>query len=163
MADKPEQTCTAELNKLMPEKPWNQDTPAANFEPLVNLIDQQTQSDMFRHIGKYQANGDYYDTARDLEDQDKDTGETKFPNGVNAKIEQSDGWPTKIVLEDKAADLKETVTMNDTSHTITSDKVEHCGVSRTRLFGQHGEYFRSYGFPGGSVEKSGALPVLKVE
>lgn len=164
MADNPIKDCQAEFKQVIPEKPWNTETAVTKFEPLVNLIDQRTQSDMFRHIGKYAANGDYYDMAKDLEEQNQANGEKTFANGVKAQVEQEDGWPTKLVLEDKAAHLKETVTMNDTTHTIETDKVEYCGVSRERHFGQHGEFFRSYGFPGAHVEREGgAAPVLNLD
>ncbi|MBU6452748.1 MAG: hypothetical protein KGS72_13260 [Cyanobacteria bacterium REEB67] len=154
--------CQAEFKQAMPEKPWNH-TAVTKFEPLINLIDQRTQSDMFRHQGKYETNGDYYDIAHDLDDNNQDKGSKTFENGVRAQIEQVEGWPTKIILEDDKAHLKETVAMDPSNHRIESDKVEFCGVSRERTFSQYGESFRAYHFPGGSVEKSSSLPVLKLE
>jgi hypothetical protein len=155
--------CQAEFKQAMPEGPWNHNTDVKKFEPLVNLIDQHTQSDLFRHQGKYESNGDYYDIAHNLDDDSQEKGSKTFANGVRAEIEQVDGWPTKITLIDDAAHLKETVAMDPTNHRIESDKVEFCGVSRERQFSQYGEKFRAYHFPGGSVEKSSALPVLKLE
>ena len=156
--------CRAEFQQLMPPKPWTAETTVKAFEPLINLIDQHTQSDMFRHAGeKYQGNGDYYEMAQNLDADNQDSGAKTFANGVKATVQQADGWPVKLELEDKAAGLKEAVTFNAASHNIESDQVEYCGVSRTRKFSQGGESFRSYGFDGGTVEKSSALPLLKLE
>jgi hypothetical protein len=148
----------------MPEHPWTEATPVKAFEPLVALIDQNTQSNLFRRAGdKYSKNGDYYDIAKELDDQDQATGKRAFENGVTVDMQQSDGWPTRLVIEDKAAGLTETVTLNEQAHTIETDKVEYCGVSRSRKFSTGGEYFRAYNFEGGSIEKSGPLPVLKLD
>jgi|GEM_PF-4579105 len=164
MTDKANASCRAEFDQAAPSKPWAKDSSVAAFEPLIGVIDKHTQSDLFRRAGsKYEANGDYYELAKDLESEGKPSGKTTFANGVTAQVEQTDGWPTKLVLEDKAAGVKETVTMNETSHIIETDKVEYCGVSRSRKFSTNGETFRSYGFAGGSVEKSGALPILHLD
>jgi hypothetical protein len=164
VADQPATECTAEFNQAMPAKPWTKDTPVKEFEPLINLIDQHTQSDMFRHAGdKYQANDDYYDIAQNLEAQGQSSGHVTFTNGVTADVQQVAGSLTQLILEDKAAGLKETVTLNETTQRIETDKVEFCGVSRSRKFSTGGEYYRSYGFEGGSVEKTGPLPELKLD
>ncbi|MBS2005545.1 MAG: hypothetical protein JST01_00800 [Cyanobacteria bacterium SZAS TMP-1] len=163
MTEKP-QSCQAEFDLAKPPGPWTKDTPVSAFKPLTDLIDQHTQSDLFRRVGnKYQSNEDYYDLAKDLDSEGKAVGKNTFANGVTAEVHQADGWPTKLVLEDKAAGLKETVTMNANTHTIETDKVEYCSVSRQRKFSTGGEYYRAYAFPGGSVEKSSGLPVLHLD
>jgi hypothetical protein len=162
MADQQIKECQTEFTKATPDKPWDNQS-VAKFEPLINLIEAHTQSDMFRRQGKYAGNGDYYEIAREMDDADKTSDSRTFPNGVKVQVEEADGWPTKLVLEDEAAGRKETVTFNDTNHTITSTVADYCGVSRERKFGLNGEYYRAYHFAGGTVEKAGALPVLKLD
>lgn len=162
MTDQQIKDCQTEFTKAAPEKPWDSQS-VAKFEPLINLIETHTQSDMFRRVGQYTGNGDYYDIAHEMDDADKTSDTRTFPNGVKVQVEQADGWPTRLLLEDEAAGRKETVTFNDTTHTITTDQVDYCGVSRERKFGTHGEYYRAYHFAGGTVEKDGALPVLKLD
>lgn len=158
--------CRAEFAQVMPEKPWPQGSGPETqaFEPLINRIDARTQSDLFRRQGdKYSQTGDFYEMAKDLDRQDKLTGKKTFANGVSLEMEQYDGWPTKLVLEDKAANLKETVTLNERTHIIETDKVEYCGVSRQRRFGEHGENYRAYTFPGGILEKESAMPNVTLD
>lgn len=161
-----ERDCRAEFSRAMPEKPWPQgngaDTQA--YEPLINRIDTRTQSDLFRRQGdKYSQTGDFYEMAKELDKDDKLTGKKTFANGVSVEMEQYDGWPTKLVLEDKQGGLKETVTLNERTHIIETDKVEYCGVSRQRRFGEHGENYRAYTFPGGILEKEGGPPEVTLD
>jgi hypothetical protein len=58
--------CRAEIDKAMPAKPWSADMQMQGFTPLINLIDRDAQSDLFRHQGKYKDNIDYYDLAKEL-------------------------------------------------------------------------------------------------
>ena len=153
--------CRTEFKLAMPHK-VDEHTPVAKFNPLVDEIEKHTQAAMFRHTGRYKTNGDYYELAHDLDDQGKDSGTTKFKNGVTAEVYQTDGWPTQLILEDKGFNLKETVTLDET-HRITSDKVTFCGVSRTREFSPGGESYRSYSFPGGAIEQSGQVRSLKLD
>jgi len=156
--------CQSQFEQVMPPKPWSDQTPVTAFKPLVDLIDSQTQSVLFRHEGaKYSQNEDYYDIAQTLDAEGKSSATVKFDNGVTAEVHQIQSWPTQLIIEDKDAGLKETVDLSATSHRIESDKVEYCGVSRLRKFGEHGETYRAYNFGGGQVESDGGLPVLKVE
>jgi hypothetical protein len=157
-------SCTTEFSDLMPAKPWTSSTPVEAFQPLTDLIDKRAQSVLFRHEGKYESDGDPYDFAKQLEQQHHIERIEQFKNGVTADVKQKDGWPVRIILEDRPAHLKETSTLDPTQHAITSDKVEYCGVSRERHFSVQGvEIYRAYGFPGGKVENTGHLPELKLD
>jgi hypothetical protein len=85
MADQQIKECQTEFTKAAPEKPWDNQS-VAKFEPLINLIETHTQSDMFRRVGQYTGNGDYYDIAHEMDDADKTTDTRTFPNGVTAQV-----------------------------------------------------------------------------
>jgi hypothetical protein len=163
MTDVGAKNCKSEFAQLSPEKPWTAQTPVANFEPLVNRIEQHTQSDLFRRQGKYAANDEYYDLAKEVNKHNQADVKKTFDNAVTLEMHQQSGWPVQLIIEDKSAHLKETVHLSDISHRIIDDKVEYCGVSRLRKFSEQGESFRAYTFNGGSIEQTGALPVLKLE
>ena len=157
-------SCTNEFSEAMPAKPWSASTPVEAFKPLTELIDSKTQSVLFLHEGKYQTDGDVYDFAKDLQKVHHIERIEQFKNGVTADVKQKDGWPVRIILEDRPAHLKETATLDPTQHAIISDKVEYCGVSRSRQFSIQGvDTYRAYGFPGAKVETTGHLPELKLD
>jgi hypothetical protein len=162
--------CRAEIDKAMPAKPWSADMQMQGFTPLINLIDRDAQSDLFRHQGKYKDNIDYYDLAKELDAQGKTSGIDKDKKGVSVSLEQSDGWPTHLTIEDGKGHLKETVEMDPDSHNIKSDKVEYCGVSRYREWDPSSivPALTSYSFPGGKIESTPnsagvPVPVLTLE
>ena len=155
--------CDREFVDVAPKKPWTSKTPEASFEPLINRIEEHTQSDLFRSSGKYTGNEDFYALSQDADASGHAEFKKTFENGVVLFAQQTKGWPTRLELEDKAHHLKETTKFDETVHRITEDKVEYCGVSRERKFSEQGETYRAYSFDGGKVEKTGALPVLRLE
>ncbi len=163
MTDSSAKNCKSEFDQLAPEKPWTAQTPVANFEPLINRIEEHTQADMFRREGKYAADPDYYNLAVEMNKKHQADIKGTFSTGVTLEMHQEGHWPVTLILEDKAAHLKETVHSSDVSGRILDDKVEYCGVSRFRQFSEEGVSLWAYSFNGGSVEKTSSGKVLKLE
>ncbi|HEY9756610.1 MAG TPA: hypothetical protein V6C97_15690 [Oculatellaceae cyanobacterium] len=161
MSDSSSGGCGARFKKAMPPEPWTTATSAEAFRPLVDLIDASTQSNLFRSIGqRYESNGDQtYDFLHDLREQKQTSGKTTLTNGVELEAHLTNGVPSLLIYDDKQEGLKETVTLNETSGVIQSDKVEFCGVSRFRQFSQFGETKRIYSFDGGNIERTAGNPV----
>jgi hypothetical protein len=163
MTDISAKNCKSEFDRLAPEKPWTAQTQVASFEPLINRIEEHTQADLFRREGKYAADDDHYALAKEMDKRDQADIKKTFSNGVTLQMHQEGHWPVTLILEDKAAHLKETVHSSDVSGRILDDKVEYCGVSRFRQFSEEGVSLWSYSFSGGSVEKTSTGKVLKLE
>ncbi|HEY9683323.1 MAG TPA: hypothetical protein V6C86_17220 [Oculatellaceae cyanobacterium] len=161
MSDISGSDCGARFKKAMPPEPWTTATSAEAFRPLVELIDASTQSNLFRSVGqRYESNGDQaYQFLHELREQNESSGKTTLTNGVELEAHLTNGVPNLLIFDDKQEGLKETVTMNETSGIIQSDKVEFCGVSRFRQFSQFGETKRIYSFDGASIERTAGTPI----